>query len=311
VGIAVVFPGQGSQAAGTGRPWQDHPAWERVAEAAAAAGRPLAHLLLGDDPAELAGTRESQLSVLLASLLGWWALEAEIGTGGVQLLAGHSLGQITALVASGTVSLADGVTLAVARADASAAAQALAPGGLVALLGADEALARSACDVAPGRAWVANLNGAGQVVVGGHVDVLDAVAERAEALGARRAVRLAVDGAFHTPLMQHAADQLRPVLERVAFQAPRIPVVTNHDASVVTGALGWVGRLTTHLVRPVRWERTIDHLVDLGADRLVEVGPGTTLGSLARRTHPGLEVRSVSDPSDLLALTGDVAGARA
>ncbi|CAN5853388.1 ACP S-malonyltransferase [soil metagenome] len=299
MGIAVVFPGQGSQSPSAGRPWLDHGAWTVVAEAEAAAGEPFGRLLLDADAEELAPTRASQLSVLLTSLVAWRAVEPTLDTAELVGVAGHSLGQITALIAAGAVSVADGIALAVARADACAHAQQESPGALLALLGADEATATAACEAAPGAAWVANLNGAGQVVVGGHAESLDAVAERAAELGIRRSRRLAVDGAFHTPLMAPAADRLSPVLDTIAFAAPWVPIVTNHDGTAVTADHGWPERLTTHLVSPVRWADTVECLVELGADTIIEVGPGTTLSGLVRRIAPSVEVRSVSSPDHL------------
>lgn len=296
---AVVFPGQGSQVPGAGRAWVDHPSWSVVAEAEQATGEPLAHLLLDAAVEELAATRASQLSVLLGSLVAWRALQPTLAPDQVAAVAGHSLGQITALLAAEVVGLADGIRLATERADATTRAQAQRPGGLVALLGCDEATATAACEAAPGRAWVATVNAPGQISVGGDLDVLDAVAEQALALGARRARRLAVDGAFHTPLMAPAAEALAPTLEATTFAAPRWPVVTNHDATVVSGATGWPERLATHLVAPVRWADSITNLVALGVDTFVEVGPGTTLGGLIRRIAPDATVRSVSTPADL------------
>lgn len=299
MGIAVVFPGQGSQAPGMGVPWRDTPSWDLVDPAVRAIGVPLADLLL-DAPAEaLAPTREAQLSVLTASLLAWQAFDAALDRRELVAMAGHSLGQITALIASETVTLADGFRLAAARADASALAQARTGGALLALLGADEATARQACEAAPGAAWVANINGAGQVVVGGRPEVLDAVAERATELGVRRVRKLAVDGAFHTPLMTLAAETLAPVLETIAFRSPTVPVVTNHDAQAVTSADGWPERLTTHLIQPVRWAEVVERLVALGADTIIEVGPGRTLTGLIKRIAPDIEVRNVSTPADL------------
>ncbi len=296
--IAVVFPGQGSQAPGAGIPWRDHPAWTLVHEAEAATGLPLAHLLLDADAEELRPTRASQLSVLVSSLVAWRALEPTLDPGEVVAVAGHSLGQITALLASEAVTLGDGLRLAVARADATAAAQRSNPGAMLALLGATEEQALAACDAAPGRAWVANLNGAGQVVVGGEPDVLPLVADAAIEAGVRRVQTLPVDGAFHTPLMQPAADALAPVLADTPFTPPRLPIVTN-DGSLVTDASGWPERLASHLVRPVRWGEVVEHLGAMGADTIIEAGPGTTLTGLTKRIAPDIRALSVSSPDQL------------
>lgn len=296
---AIVFPGQGSQTPSAGRPWLDHPAWQIVEQAEAATGLPLSHLLLEADADELADTRSSQLSVLLLSLVTWEAVRHAGPDDQPVGFAGHSLGQITALIASGTLTLTDGLELAVARADASAACQAAHPGTMLALLGADEAQATDACAAAPNDAWVANINGAGQVVVGCRPEALTAVTERAEAVGIRRTRRLAVDGAFHTPLMADAATQLSPTLARLRFSAPQAPLVTNHDARAVTTGDGWPARLTAHLTSPVRWADTVTTLVGLGADTFVEVGPGTVLTGLTKRLAPDATTHAVSTPAHL------------
>lgn len=298
MGIAVVFPGQGSQTSGAGAAWVDHPAWAVVEEAEAASGRSLAPLLLEASAEDLRSTRDAQLSVLLGSLVVWRALEPTLDRSQLVAVAGHSLGQITALIAAGAVSLGDGIQLAVARAEATAAAQLAVPGAMAALLGATEAQAVAACEAAPGRAWVANLNGAGQVVVGGHRDALDRVTAEALVLGVRRAKVLPVDGAFHTPLMRPAAAGLAPVLDGTSFHRPMVPIATN-DGEVVTEATGWPDRLAAHLVQPVRWSDTVAQLVALGADTVVEAGPGTTLTGLTRRIAPAVATRSVATPDEL------------
>jgi [acyl-carrier-protein] S-malonyltransferase len=298
VGIGVVFPGQGSQLPGSGARWRAHPAWSIVEEAQSATGLPLDHLVLDATAEELATTRNAQLSVLLTSLLAWRALEPTLAEAEVVGVAGHSLGQLTAMIAAGAVTVADGVRLAVARAEATAAVQAVEPGGMIALLGATETQAWDACGAAPERAWVANVNGGGQVVVGGSPDALVLVAERAAQLGVRRVRPLAVDGAFHTPMMRTAALTLVPTLRTIRFQPPRVPIVTN-DARLVTDGDGWPQRLRLHLVQPVRWEQAVRRLVGLGADTIIEVGSGTTLSALTRRIAPRVVARSLAAPDQL------------
>ena len=304
MGIAVVFPGQGSQTPGAGRPWMDRPSWSVVTEAEDVLQQPLAHLLT-DPEADLSSTRASQLSVLLASLVAWRALTTERGEGTVLgrpviAMAGHSLGQITALIAAGVVGFADGIRLAAARADATEAAQARRPGGLVALVGSTLEQAHAACAAVPGGAWVANVNGAGQVVCGGPTENLDALGEKALVVGARRVRPLAVDGAFHTPLMAAAVTALEPVLARTRFGVPRWPLITNHDGLAATTDQGWTEHLSRHLVEPVRWDLVVDRLICLGADTIVEVGPGRTLTGLIRRIAPDLDLLDVSSPTDLM-----------
>ena len=293
---AVVFPGQGSQQAGAGRDWVDRPSWRIVEQAEATLDVALAPLLL-EPEADLSRTRESQLSVLLLSLVAWDAVRDELPT--PVCFAGHSLGQITALIASGAVAFDDGVRLAAARAAATQRAADARPGGMLALLGADEDQAAQACAAAEGQAWPANLNAPGQIVVGGTPEGLDAVAGAAKGAGIRRTRALAVGGAFHTPLMADAATELGPTLDAMTFAEPAAPVVANHDGAAHTRPSGWPVHLRTHLVEPVRWEACVRTMVDLGADELIEVGPGTTLTALASRIDAELGTRNVSTPDGL------------
>jgi len=296
--VAVVFPGQGSQQAGAGLPWVDHPAWAAVRAGGEATGVDLAHLLV-DAPAEdLRRTREAQLSVLAASLVAWDAVAPSLADDVVGF-AGHSLGQITALIAAGAVERDAGLRLAVARADATQAANDANPGRMAAFLGATEEQARTACDAAPDACWLANLNAPGQVVIAGTAEGVERATEAAPDAGVRRVRALEVGGAFHTPLMAPAAEQLGPTLDATTFTASDRPVVTNHDARPHADGSGWPDMLRTHLTVPVRWADCVTALVELGATTFVEVGPGTTLSGLIRRIAPDAEVRSVQTPADL------------
>ncbi|MBI2711162.1 MAG: ACP S-malonyltransferase [Actinobacteria bacterium] len=299
--IAVVFPGQGSQAPGFCLPWLTRPAWRVVTEAEEALGRRLSGLLT-DAGADLSATADAQLSVLLGSLVAWRDV-AEHLPEPPAFVAGHSLGQITALIAAGVLGAGDGVRFAGARAAATQAAADETPGRLLALLGADEPTATAACEAAPGAAWVANINAPGQVVLGGTPEGMDAAAERAGQLGVRRARPLAVGGAFHTPLMQPAADRLGADLERLATRDPAVPVVTNHDAAVCRSGEGWDERLAVHLVRAVRWQASVETMVAEGVDTFVEVGPGTTLTGLIKRIAPEATTANVAHPDDAARLS--------
>lgn len=292
--LAVLFPGQGSIAPGAGAPWVGHRAWSVVAEVEAVAGRPIAPLLL-DAPAEaLATTDAAQLATFALSLVAWEAARDGLDPAA---FAGHSLGQITALVASGAVDRAEGIALAVARADACRACDDARPGRLVALLGADLDQAAAACDAAPGACWVANDNAPGQVVLGGTPDGLDAAVDRARELGVRKAMPLPVGGAFHTPLLAPAAEALRPVLAATSFAEPVAPVVDNTDAAVrrEPATAGWPDLLARHLVEPVRWRAVQEVLAgELGCTELVELAPAGTLTAMARRTIPSVRPRPLA-----------------
>jgi [acyl-carrier-protein] S-malonyltransferase len=297
VGIAIIFPGQGTQSARMGDPWRDTSQWEVVRRAEAALDRPLAPLLLDASDETLRRTLEAQLAVFLTSLMAWEAVRHELEP--PLAFAGHSLGQITALVAAGALSLEDGARLAAARAEATQRAADQRPGRLAALIGADLEVAESACGAAPEAAWLANDNAPGQVVIGGTPDGVDAATARARQLGVRRALPLNVGAAFHTPLMADARTALEPVLASTRFEPPAAPVVSNVDASPHTDPADWPHQLADHLVRPVRWRPSLLALCDLGVDSLIEVGPGNVLAGLARRTVPNVPVRNVATPEDV------------
>lgn len=302
MGIAVLFPGQGTQIPGMGEPWRDSAPWDLVERAESALGRPLRHLLLDAGADDLARTREAQLAVLLTSLMAWDAVVDALGGETPVAFAGHSLGQITALIASGALSLEDGVRLAAERADCTQAAADARPGRMAALLGAtlDQAEAASAGATTAGRtSWVANDNAPGQVVIGGTPAGVEAAAGRAKDLGVKRVMPLKVGAAFHTPMMAPAAAHLLDHLSGTSFSAPSAPVVSNTDAAAHDGADGWPERLSRHLVAPVRWRESLETLAALGARTFLEVGPGEVLSGLARRTLPGVTTRNVAAPGDV------------
>lgn len=300
MGIAVIFPGQGTQAPGMGAAWREHPAWELIEQAEAALGEPLATLLL-DAPAEtLARTREAQLAVLLTSLVTWQALRPTLPHDlEIVGFAGHSLGQITALIASGALPIGEGVRLAAIRAELTQTAADRHPGKMAALLGATEEQALDACSAAPDACWLANDNAPGQIVIAGTPEGLAAGCERARTIGVKRVMALNVGGAFHTPLMQEASDALAPHLAKAAFTAPTSPVISNTDAQAYEEADGWPQRLTDHLVHPVRWRPSLETIAKLGASACLEVGRGDMLAGLAKRTIPDIPVHGVSSPDDI------------
>jgi [acyl-carrier-protein] S-malonyltransferase len=297
VSFAAIFPGQGAAVPGAGRPWVDHRAWLVVREAESATGRPLARLLLEADRDELATTGASQLAVLLASLVAWEALREVVDETPVGF-AGHSLGQVTALIAAGALTPADGYRLAARRADLSQASADARPGRMAALVGTDLDAAATVCAGGDG-VWVANDNAPGQVVIAGTPDGLAAAADRAPAAGVRRVMPLDVGHAFHTPLLADAAAGLRPLLDTLAFRAPAALVVANTDAAPHTDPAGWPDLLARHLVEPVRWRASQQALADLGASVFVEIGPGRVLAGLAKRTVPDVSVLNVATPDDV------------
>jgi [acyl-carrier-protein] S-malonyltransferase len=300
VAIAVIFPGQGTQAPGMGAPWRDDPAWVVVERAEHAFGEPLAPLLL-DAPAEtLARTREAQLAVLLTSLVAWEAVREHVPA--PIAFAGHSLGQVTALIASGALPLDAGVRFAARRAELTQRAADAHPGKMAALLGATPEQASQACTAAPDACWIANDNAPGQIVVAGTPEGVDATGERAKELGVKRVTPLNVGGAFHTPLMRDAADSLPSELTSVTFSAPSAPVISNHDAKAYDDGDGWRDRLPEHVTVPVRWRESMETMVGLGVTSFLEVGHGSMLAGLGKRATPDAPVRGIASPADVQAL---------
>jgi [acyl-carrier-protein] S-malonyltransferase len=297
VPYAVIFPGQGAAAPGVGRAWVDDQAWEVVGQVEAVLDRPLARLLLEADAGELAATGASQLAVLLASLVAWDALAPRLDEPPVAF-AGHSLGQVTALLAAAALDRSDGFRLAAERADLSQASADARPGRMAALVGAELDVAARVCEGGDD-VWIANDNAPGQVVIAGTAEGLAAAAERARQLGVRRVMALDVGHAFHTPLLADAATGLRPVLEEIAFREGTAPIVANTDALGHTDPHCWVDQLTRHLVEPVRWRESQRTLAASGATTFIEVGPGRVLAGLAKRTVPDVAVLNVTTPADL------------
>ena len=305
--LVFTFPGQGSQRAGMGEPWVDHPSWEVVEEASAAAGRDLAHLLLHAPIEELTQTENAQLATTVLSLVVLDAVE-RIGLTPAAC-AGHSLGEYTALVASGALGFEHGIQLVVARGEAMARAGEEAPGTMAALLGIADDDAEAACMRAEGDVWVANYNAPGQVVIAGTPDAVARAGELAKGLGAKRVMPIPVSGAFHTPLMQGARADLRKALAEVTFLTPEVRVVANVDAHVHDDPAEWPGLLSAQLCSPVRWRQTLETFAGLGLTSLVELGPGGVLSGLAKRSLPEIQSLAVSKPEDLDTLMDQIAAA--
>jgi len=295
VGIAVTFPGQGSQSAGMGAPWQHTPQWALVTRAEEVLAQDVAALLIDTDPARLRHTREAQLAVFLTSLMAWESTKETLSD--ITAFAGHSLGQLTALAAADVLAFDDAVRVVARRGELTQAAADASGGGMAALLGADEAQAEAAVAAAPDTCWLANDNAPGQLVIAGTEAGLAAATEAARAVGVRKVVRLDVNGAFHTPLMQSAADDLAATLADIDFTPPTAPIVSNANATGHTDSDGWRTRLVEHLVRPVLWRQSLDTLVDLGARTFVEIGPGRVLSGLAKKARPDVATELVSVPA--------------
>jgi [acyl-carrier-protein] S-malonyltransferase len=288
-----------------GRAWVNHPSWEVVAEASQIAGRDLSRLLLDAEQEELTRTANAQLATFVLSLVVLDAIE-RLGLAPT-MCAGHSLGEYTALVASGALGFEDGIQLVVERGEAMHDAAEQRPGTMVALLGATDEVAEKACKEAGGEVWVANYNAPGQVVLAGSIEAVPVAAALAKDLGARKVIPFPVAGAFHTSLMASARPRLRKALAAAAMVAPEIPVVANVDARPHETAAEWMGLLSAQLCSPVRWRQSLEAMAEMGAIRVIEVGPGGVLTGLAKRTLPDVLALGVAVPDDLDALVEAVA----
>ena len=256
--------------------------------------------------AELTSTANAQPAILTVSIaaLGLLRARTEVVPTAV---AGHSLGEYSALVAAGALRFADAVRLVHLRGKFMQEAVPAGVGAMAAILGlaADEVAA--ACRESSGAEVVspANLNGGGQVVIAGHKAAVERACAAAKARGAKRAVPLAVSAPFHCALMQPAADQLAAELARVEIATPEVPVVTNVEATPNQDPTRVRELLTRQVTAPVRWEESVERLGAMGVTRAIEVGAGNVLAGLVRRIAPAITTASAGDPDAIVALATD------
>jgi [acyl-carrier-protein] S-malonyltransferase len=262
------------------------PLGERLLAVATDAGVDLEGALRGDDES-LRPTEIAQPALIFTELVLASALPRDLS---VVAVAGHSVGELAACTAAGALQPEAALGLAIARGQLMAG---MREGTMAAVLGLDPGTVERLCAETEGTVVVANLNAPGQVVVSGGLDAVAAFSVRARAQGARRIVPLRVSGAFHSPLMATAAAGFARVLEAAELHDPALPVVANVDAAPVTTGPGLRERLGRQMVSAVRWTESVERLVEVGADVLVEVGPGEVLTGLARRIAPGVRAVSV------------------
>jgi [acyl-carrier-protein] S-malonyltransferase len=310
--LALLFPGQGSQKVGMGRALRDaHVAARAVFEEAdMALGFSISKLCFDGPVAELTLTANQQPAILATSIAVLRVLEAETGVRPTAL-AGHSLGEYSALVAAGALALADAVRLVHLRGRFMQEAVPAGVGAMAAIVGLDaEAVAAACADAARGEVVSpANLNGGGQIVIAGHKGAVERACAGAKARGAKLAKLLAVSAPFHCGLMQPAADRLARELAKVTFETPKVPVVTNVEAAPNTNAARIPELLTRQVTGSVRWEESVQAIAALGVTKAIEVGAGGVLAGLVKRITSTIEVHGVADPDGIAAL-GRSPGAR-
>ena len=303
--FAFVFPGQGSQAVGMLDAWGDHPAVRQaVQEASDALGEDLGALIAQGLKEALALTTNTQPVMLLAGVAAWRVWQAE-GGALPDAVAGHSLGEYSALVAAGVLSLGQAIPLVRLRAAAMQAAVPVGVGAMAAVLGLDADKVKAVCaqvtaDLGGAEVVEAvNFNDPGQTVIAGSKAAVDAAGAAMKTAGAKRALPLPVSAPFHSSLMQPAAEQLKAALAGITFAAPQIDVINNIDVAVVHEGAAIADALYRQAFGPVRWVESVQALKARGITHVVECGPGKVLAGMVKRIDADLIGAALYDPATL------------
>lgn len=302
--LALVFPGQGSQSIGMLAELSElHPLVKATFEEASDGAGADLWALSQAGPEEMLGRTEYTQPALLAAGIAVWRLWQQQGGATPAVLAGHSLGEYTALVAAGALSLKDGAHLVRIRGQLMQDAAPAGVGAMAAVLGADDALVEAVCAEASGAQVVvpANYNSPGQIVIGGDAAAVDRALALLAERGVRKAVKLAVSVPSHTPLMREAANRLAQTMAGLHWNVPALPVVQNVDAQVHASVDAICDALVRQLYLPVRWNDCVQALAARGVGRIGECGPGKVLAGLIKRIDKSLDVRTLGTPAEFAA----------
>jgi len=305
--VAFIFPGQGSQYVGMGKDLCElSEAARRVfLQAEEALGVPLRRLCFEGPEDELSDTVNTQPAILTTSIAclealreRWQEIQARVEP---RYVAGHSLGEYSALVAAGSLDFADAVRAVRERGRLMKESGTLSPGGMAAVLGLDDAAVDKVCEAASAKGIVvpANYNSPGQVVISGEIAALTEAMQLALSHGAKRARRLAISIAAHSPLMRYAADHFVSVVERLNLIEARVPLVANVTAQAIASVDDIRRELSGQLCHSVRWTQSARQMVEMGASTFVEIGPGNVLSGLVKRISAEVEAFSIGDARSL------------
>ncbi len=293
---AYIFPGQGAQFVGMGLDlYEKYPlAQELFEQANEILGFSITDIMFQGTPEDLKQTKVTQPAIFLHSVI----LSKVMGDSfKPDMVAGHSLGEFSALVANGTLGFEDGLKLVSQRALAMQKACELKPSTMAAVLGLEDAIVEKICAETPGVVVAANYNCPGQLVISGEVEAIEAACVSMKEAGARRALVLPVGGAFHSPLMEPAREELAAAIENTNFATPKCPVYQNVTTVAVSDSTEIQKNLISQLTAPVKWTQSVQNMVNDGASLFIEVGPGKVLQGLVRKIAPGAESQSADIPS--------------
>jgi [acyl-carrier-protein] S-malonyltransferase len=299
VKLAMVFPGQGSQAVGMLRGYAGLPEIQHTLEEAKSVLGVDFVTLLDEGPAEklnlTLNTQPAMVTAGTAAFRAWRALGGPMP----EMVAGHSLGEYTALVAAGAISFKDCLPLVRFRAQAMQEAVPEGQGAMAAILMLDDEAVRAACAEAGGTVQAVNFNAPGQVVIAGEKAAVERAMEACKAKGAKRVMLLPVSAPFHSTLMKPAATRLESYLDKLNLQAPTIPVVNNVDVALETSPERIRQALVRQAASPVRWVEIIKKMADSGVTHIVECGPGKVLAGMTKRIAPGVKSLAAADRASL------------